>query len=271
MEAQEITRLPRMTRRSRAAAVLLVGVVVGLLFAPNVGAHEGDASELFESAEVVLVPYAQAPAIILDGTATPGEYGSDGAWTDPSSGFSADMLWDGQSLFIAVSNPADGWVAVGFSTDLEAGMGFAVVAEINATLQGLERVALNVSDDAVLSPVSPPGAGAIEAFNVSRAGSRLSAELRLSANASSWKLNPGELVPTIIAFNSTSAAPPESLAGSNVRFLRSYLFRPQDNPDEIRKLLMGEFSPVPGIAAVAVMGVGIIAIVTTFVPRKEDK
>lgn len=99
----------------------------------------------------------------------------------------------------------------------------------------------------------------------------MTAELRLSANASSWKLNPGELVPTIIAFNSTSAAPPESLAGSDVRFLRSYLSRPQDSPDEIRNLFMGITSPVPGIVAVGVMGVGITAIVTAFVRRKEDK
>ncbi len=249
------------------AAILLLALLIGLTFSPGASAHAGTASELFERAMVDLVPYTPNPGITVDGAILPGEYSAYGAWTDASTGLSVDWLWDGSSVFVAVSDPTPGWVALGLSSDLEQGMGFVVLGEVNGSFHSVVRFTANVSDEAVL--VSPtPGTDVVRASSITRQNGGLTAEVQLAANSTLWDLRAGELVPTVVAFNETSAKVPSTLAGSQVRFLRSYFLRPQDNPAEIQKLFMEQISPVPGLVGVGVMGVGVTAILATFVRRK---
>jgi len=264
----ETHRIAGLMRTERTAMILLLATLVGTILVPGVHGHEGEASELFERAEIVLVPLTDKSPPTLDGTVIPGEYGAYGAWNDPVTGFAAYLLREDESVYVALVNPVPGWMALGFSSDLDEGMGFVLVGEVNGTFQVLPEVAQNVSDEMAFAAPEPSGGSVIEAFDVSRQGDRVIAEIRLATNGSLWTLEPGELVPTVLAFSGTSTAIPSDVVGSEVRFLRSYVLRPQDNPEEIEQLFMADISPIPGLVAVGTMAVGVVVVFASFIRRK---
>ena len=265
------TKAARETRTAKIATLLLPLILLGLATLQGVQAHEGASSELFEKAEVVLAPYSNRPSVVVDGRVEGGEYSSFGVWTDPADGFTVDLLHDSESLFVALTNPASGWMALGFSTDLDMGMGFVIVGQVNNTFTAVPRVALNVSDELTFSPSSPSTVAVIEAFNITRQGRGVTAEFKVAMNSTLWTFEPGGLVPTILAFSGTTASLPTNASGTEVHLRRTYLLRPQDDPVDIQKLFMADISPTPGLLAVGTMGVGVAAILATFVRRKGAK
>ncbi len=247
---------------------MIAVLLVSLALVQGVQAHEGASSELFAMAKVILMPYASTPAVTVDGAVSPSEYNSYGVWTDGATQFAAYLTHDNDSLYVALVNPAPGWMALGVSTDLDTGMGFIVVGEVNSTYHVTMRVALNVSDELTFSAADPSTAGTVKDFNITREGSQVTAEFKLAMNSTLWSFEAGELVPTIIAFNRTTASLPAVAVSADVHLLRSYPLRPQDEPAEMQRLFMEDISPVPGIVAVVVMSVGVGAILASFVRRK---
>ncbi len=263
--------IARFIRTERATVAFFLAALVGLILIPGVQAHGGEASELFERAEITLMPFTDKSSPTLDGTVIPGEYSAYGAWNDPVTGFEAYLLREDESVYVALVNPVPGWMALGFSSDLDEGMGLVLVAEVNRTFQVLPAIAQNVSDEMAFAAPEPSAESVIEAFNVSRQGNRVIAEVRLATNGSLWTLEPGELVPTVLAFSETTTGMPSDVAGSEVRFLRSYILRPQDSPEEIEQLFMEDISPIPGLIAVGAMAVGVSAIFASFTRKKGAK
>lgn len=268
MEVMTFSRGPRSVR---LAVLLLPLLLLGLGVPQGVRAHEGASSPMFEDAPIVLAPYWNNPSIVVDGKVESGEYGSYGMWTDAMSGFTMDLLHDNDSLFVALTNLVPGWMVLGFSTDLDRGMGFVAVGRVNNTLTAVNLFATSVSEELTFSPPNPSGASAIEASNVTQQGSEITAEFKVALNSTLWAFEPGEIVPTILAFSNTVATMPSSASVSEVHPLRMYALRPQDDPVAIQKLFMADISPLPGLLAVAVMGMGVTAILVTFVRRKGSK
>lgn len=255
----------------RVGAFLLPLMLLGIATLQGVQAHEGASSELFADAEIVLAPFSSSTSVVVDGRIGSGEYGSLGMWTEPASGFTMGLLHDNDSLFVALKNPTTGWMAIGFSTDLDTGMGFVLVGQANGTFTAVIRVALNVSDELTFSPSYASASATLEAFNVTQQGGGVTAEFKVGMNSTIWAFEPGEIVPTIVAFSGTTASLPANATSTEVHMLRTYPLRPQDDPADIQKLFMADISPIPGLVGVGVMGVGVAAILGTFVRRKGSK
>lgn len=267
----EVMPFGRGTQAAKAAALLLPLLFLGLVLPQGVQAHEGGSSPMFEDAPIVLAPYSSRPSVLVDGKVEAGEYGSYGIWTDATSGLTLDLVHDNDSLFVALTNPATGWMTLGFSTDLDTGMGFVAIGQVNNTFTAVNLVAMNVSEKLTFAPSRPSGTPAIEAFNVTQQGGEITAEFKVAMNTTLWAFEPGEIIPTILAFSGTTAAMPSSASVSEVHPLRMYALRPGDDPAAIQKLFMADISPVPGLVGVGVMAVGVAAIVATFVRRRESK
>ncbi len=256
-----------MSVRNAWTVLLFLVLAFGVALPSGVRAH-GEAEELFETATIVLVPYVEAsPA--LDGFVAAGEYSTYGRWLDEDTGLAADFVRDADSVFVELQAPSSGWIAIGFSSDVEEGMGFAIVGARNGTLSVEERMAANISDEMSFLPSNPGSQGAIQGFNASAQSGRITAELRLSLESALWTLEPGTLVPTVVAFNETSLEFPEGTAGSEVYFLRAYIFRPQDQIDEIWQLFAADISPATGLVAIAVMAVGVGGLGVAFLRRRK--
>lgn len=256
-----------MSVRNTGTVALFLLLTLSLLLPAGVRAH-GEAEELFEAADVVLAPYVETPPMI-DGSILPGEYSAYGRWVDEDTGLIATFVRDADSVILGLSAPGPGWIAIGFSSDLEEGMGFALMANRNGTFSAAERVAANVSDEIVFSSSNSSARNGIRAFNASVQSDKITAELQLPLESDLWTLEPGTVVPTVVAFNETSLEFPNGTEGSEVHFLRTYIFRTQDNPDEIRQLFAADISPAPGLVAIAVMTVGVGGVGIAFLGRRR--
>ncbi len=267
----EAVTLARGTHTAKLAVLVLLLLLSGLATTRGAQAHEGESNPMFEDAPILLAPYASHPTVTVDGRIGAGEYSPYGMWTDPGSGVSVDLVHDNDSLFLALSTPVPGWVAVGFSTDLDMGMGFLAVGQRNGSLTAVELVSANVSDALAFSGPSPSGTSAIQTFNITQQGNETTAEFEVAMNSTIWAFEPGEIVPTILAFSGATVAMPTSASASEVHPLRMYALRPQDDPAAIQKLFMADISPVPGLVAVAVVSVGVTAVFLTFVRRRGSR
>jgi len=254
-----------MSRRARRDLLLCAVTVVLLLVLLSLPGAQGHGEELFEDAEVVFVPYDQNPSVTIDGPGTADEYGEGGRWVDEDSGVTGLFLHDDANLYAALRNPEPGWLALGYSSDLAAGMGFIVIGLLNNTFTAVERIVDDV-EEIVFS--EPPDGGAIVQSAVVQTDGQVNAELKLALKSSLWDMEPGMLVPTIVAFNKTALEMPMETAGSETHPLRSYVFREQDDSEEIRDLFEANISPVPGLVAVATIVAGVAAIFYGFIRRK---
>jgi len=219
------TMAPMISVASLTAVAL---VFLALSLVPGAKAHEA-AEELFEDADIVLAPFDNHSSIIVDGTVAADEYSSFGQWKDPDTGFGMEIVRNASSAFVALSNPGFGWIALGFSSDLEEGVGFVALGVVNDTFVAEERWTSNVSDESSLMVPERPNAKAIEAFSISQQDGQLIAELQVSLDSGIWSLEPGVLIPTVVAYNETSSGLPTNLTGGEVHFLRTYLLREQDD------------------------------------------
>lgn len=256
---------------SRCLPLLCLGALLGTVAFPVVAGHEGATSGSFGMGEFVMAPLEGKQGVTVDGKVTSGEYGPYGRWMDEDTGFTGNFAHDNDSLFVALSNPKPGWVALGFSSDLDVGMEFIVVGESGGRLQAVERVVSNLSGDLAFAAPPASDASPLETFNESGTGKNITVELRLSLRSSLWSLEPGNITPAIVAFNDTSLALPTNTAGSELHYLRFYPLRAQDDPGEVKRLFAMDTSPVPALVAMALLATGVAFFLRAFLWRRDGK
>ncbi len=253
---------------AKPLAVAFILVLLGLVNLPIATGHEEGPEGSFATGEFVTAPFEAAPRVAVDGRVASGEYSPYGTWTDEDTGLTGSFVHDNSSLFVALTNPRPGWIALGFSSDLDKGMGFVVVGESAGKLTAEERLASNLSGNLLFSTVGVSERSPIEAFNASREGGNLTAELRLSFRTNLWGLEPGVITPALIAFNDTDLAFPSGTAGSEIHYLRFYPLRVRDDPADVQRLFAMDISPVSALVAIAILGMGVTLILRGFLwPR----
>jgi hypothetical protein len=223
----------------------------------------------FDGVQVILAPYSAHANIHQDGTIVAGEYDQNGTYKTPDTQLTVMLVHDNGSLFVAISGPTWGWLVLGISSDMTAGMGLVVVGQVGGTYVAEERFATDVSDTIALSTVHPSSDKTIDKFNWMQQGTDVVAELKLSLESQLWNLSTGTVYATVIASNSTVGySLPTTVSGDQIHYLGSYLLRPQDDPHVIKLLFSGEVSSVPGFVALALIALGTIAIVYVYVFRR---
>jgi hypothetical protein len=250
-----------------------IGVAIALmammLLLPAYNAAASVDEGLFDGVQVILAPYSADSNIHQDGTIIAGEYAQNVTYKTPDTQLTVMLMHDNGSLYVAISGPTWGWLALGISSDLEAGMGFVVVGAVGGSYVSEERFATNVSDTIALSSVHGSGAKAIEKFDWMQHGADVVAELKLSLDSRLWNLTTGTVYATVIASNSTVGySLPSTASGGQINYLGGYLLRPQDNPGTIKLLFSGVVSSVPGYVALGLMALGTIAILYEYVFRR---
>jgi hypothetical protein len=232
----------------------------------------GEELELFSGVTTLLAPYSADTGVRVDGAISQGEYDSSVTWTTPDTGISFTLIHDNGSLYAAIDGPAWSWVALGISSDGAATMGFVLIAKTGSGYDVQERMTANVSESIVLSSVSNGNPKAVKEFEVTSSGNHTVAELRLSLDSSLWTLAPGVVYPTVVATNLTASQGfPTALSGDQVHFMGSYLLRQEDSVKNVMDLLNGTMSPVPSLVAVALLGLGVVAILVEFVVRRRKE
>jgi hypothetical protein len=226
----------------------------------------------FEGVQVILAPYSANPDIHQDGAIVAGEYDQNGTYTTPDTELTVRFMHDNGSLYVAISGPTWGWLALGISSDMAAGMGFVVVGQVGGIYVAEERFAADVSDTIALSTVHPSSEKTIDKFDWLQQGADVVAELKLSLESPLWSLSTGTVYATVVASNATVGySLPSTVSGDKIHYLGSYLLRPQDNPQTIKTLFSGDVSSVPGYVALALMAIGTIAIVYEYVFRRGKR
>jgi hypothetical protein len=227
---------------------------------------------LFEGVQVILAPYYAHPDIHQDGTIVAGEYDQNGTYMTPDTQLTVVLMHDNSSLFVGISGPTWGWLALGISSDMAAGMGFVVVGQVGGSYIAEERFVTDVSDTLVFSTMHPSSEKTIDKFDWMQQGADVVAELKLSLGSPLWNLSTGTVFATVIASNGTVGySLPSTVSGDQVHYLGSYLLRPQDNPQVIKSLFAGEVSSVPGYVALALIAIGTLAIVYEYVLRRRKR
>jgi len=257
--------------RCRKMGIALgIMAMMSLLPAYNVAASVDEG--LFEGVQVILAPYSAHPDIHQDGTIVAGEYDHNGTYKTPDTELTVMLMHDNGSLYVAISGPTWGWLALGISSDMAAGMGFVVVGAVGGTYIAEERFVTDVSDTLMFSTVHPSSEKTIDKFDWMQQGADVVAELKLSLESPLWNLSTGQVYATVIASNATVGySLPSTASGDQVHYLGSYLLRPQDNPHVIKSLFAGEVSSVPGYVALALIAIGTLAIVYEYVLRRGKR
>jgi hypothetical protein len=233
----------------------------------------GSPEDLFSGVTTLLTPYSAHPTVHVDGVIAQNEYNPDTLWTTPDTGISISLIHDNSSIYVGIDGPAWSWIALGISSDLASSMGFVVIARSGSGYDVQEYIVNSVSEEMVLSP---PGGhlpeNAVMESEATLNGNHSVAELQLSLDSSLWVLQPGVVYPTVVASNLTAASGfPAGLSGSEVHFMGSYLLRQEDSVRNVKTLLDGEISPIPGLLAVAVLGAGVLLILIEFVFRRRKE
>lgn len=232
----------------------------------------GSPEDLFSGVTTLLAPYSAHLTAHADGVIAQSEYNPNTLWTTPDTGISISLIHDNNSLFVGVDGPAWGWIALGISSDLASSMGFVAIAKNGIGYDVQEYFVSNVSEEMVFSPVPNPLEKAVEGYGFTLIGDHVVAELQLSLDSSSWALQAGVVYPTVVASNMTASSGfPAGLSGSEVHFMGSYLLRQEDSVQNVKTLLNGEISPIPGLVAVAVLGAGVLVILIEFVGRRRKE
>ena len=258
------------TRSRRIGVALALMAMMSLLPVYNVAASVDEG--LFEGVQVILAPYSSNPDIHQDGTIVAGEYDQNGTYKTPDTEITVMLMHDNGSLYVAISGPTWGWLALGISSNMDAGMGFVVVGAVGGTYIAEERFVTDVSDTLMFSTVHPSSEKTIDKFDWMQQGADVVAELKLSLESPLWNLSTGQVYATVIASNATVGySLPSTASGDQVHYLGSYLLRPQDNPHVIKSLFAGEVSSVPGYVALALIAIGTLAIVYEYVLRRGKR
>jgi len=246
---------------------LVMTAMMSFLPAYNVAASVDEG--LFDGVQVVMAPYSANPAIHQDGTIVAGEYDQNGTYKTSDTQLTVMLMHDNASLYVAISGPAWGWLALGISSNMTVGMGFVVVGAVGGTYVTEERFVSEVSGTVVFPTVQPSGEKTIEKFGWMQHGADVVAELKLSLESPLWSLSTGQVYATVIASNSTVGySLPSIVSGGQIHYLGGYLLRSQDNPETIKTLFSGEISSVPGYVALALIAIGTVAILYEYVFRR---
>ncbi len=272
MAANEIrTEMPR----RRGAGVVAILGLAGLFLlaapfaAPFASAHGGGA-ELFERAEKVIMPFAdQTPSV--DGTVQAGEYSEYGHWQE--EGFHVYLAHNDSAIFVGLQQPGQGWAGIALSDDVDAGANVLVATENATSSQILDGFAANVTDEMTFVPdADVGGTDDVLAFGASMStGAQYEFAIPLdSEDLRDQRLEVGELYPLVVAYNETARDIPGALADGDIHFLQVYVARATDDLAAIQEVFMGNPSPVPALAAMAVFSVALGALVWRYaLPRRE--
>ncbi len=255
---------------TRIVAFVAVSV---LAMASGLGATSARASteDLFSNVTTVIAPYSAHPAVNVDGKISPGEYDPNVTFTESDTAVSVSIVHDNESLFIGIQGPVWRWVALGVSSDGASTMGFVIVTRTASGFSAQERLVTTVAEDMTFGSASP-GRPAIEKFDAEATVDHSVAELQLNLDSSMWSLESGVVYPTVIASNLTAPeGVPSGISGSEVHFMGSYLLRVNDSVKDMNDLLNGKISPVPGVVALVIIAVGVVAILTEFVIRRRKE
>lgn len=260
-----------MSGRCAPAFAFVAFMALAIALAPVAKAH-GEGAELFEGAEMIIMPYTDGPPDI-DGQIGSGEYSTYGEWTE--EGFELFLEHNDSSIFVGIRPPGPGWVGVALSGDIEAGAN-VIVATVNATAVEIsDRFAANITDEMDSEPDTEiGGASDILAFGAFASSSRATYEFAIlldSPDPRDQRLETGSIYPLVVAFNETATELPMALGEGDIHFLRVYVARAGDRLAAIRELFRGETSPIPTLAAMAVFSATTGALVWRFLARKREE
>ncbi len=263
------------SRVSRARVCLILGTLTLVLVTP-VRIVAGSVDEgFFEHSRVIMAEYVpeispdqNAQVTLIDHAG----YNLNDSYKTSDTGLTVLYRHDNSSLFAEIYGPSWGWVALGISTDMDVGMGFVLVSAIGGTYVASERFAASVSDSITFASVPGEGDGAIDYFASTQQNSQTYVEIGLSLESGIWNLTTGTVFATVIASNMTlSNSFPTGASAGEIHYVGTYLLRPQDDPGLVRALFAGDVSPMPGYVALALLMIGVVAIVYEYGFRRRKR
>ncbi len=256
-------------RRGATIVVMLALVVLLALATPSANAHS-EGAELFEGAEKVIMPFTdQAPPV--DGVVQAAEYSEYGHWQE--EGFHVYLAHNETAVFVGLQQPGQGWAGIALSDDVDAGANVFVATENATSSRVIDGYAANVTDEMTfVADADVGGTDDVLAFGASMSsGAQYEFAIPLGAeDPRDQRFEMGELYPLVVAYNETAQDLPEALSDGDILFLQVYVARATDDLAAIQELFMGNPSPVPALAAMAVLSFAIGALGWRYVrPRRE--
>jgi len=262
-------------RVSSARVCLILGLMALISVTPVRMAAASVDEGFFEGAHVIMAP--NVPEISPDenvqvALVEHAGYDLNDSYKTSDTGLTVLYRHDNSSLFVEIYGPSWGWVALGISTEMDIGMGFVIVAAIGSTYVAQERFAADVSDSVTFANVPGQVDDAIDYFAWTQQNSVVYAEIGLSLESAVWNMTTGTVFATVVASSMTAASSfPTSASSSQIHYLGTYLLRPQDDPGVVRALLAGDVPPMPGYVALALLTIGVVAIVYQYGIRRRKR
>ncbi len=268
------------SRKSKGRLLLPVfftALLIAVLAYPTLAHEEGEeTANLFGDAETIIVPYVAHPSVVIDGKIGADEYSSAARFVDEDTGMEAYLLHDGENLYVALKNPGDGWVAIGFgysTEDLDEGASVIAGYVDNGTLMIREFHASEITGEMEVEPVEELGGASsiISAEGVENGGTTIEFVVPLNASDEyGIHLEPGKIYPLIIAFSDSLKDFPSNLDEGEIHFEKAYIARQSDDIKEIEDLFAmknGPYSPYDTVIAMTIVGLSSVALLVAYSRR----
>ncbi len=262
------------------AVLLLIAIFVA---PPLVQAHEEgiegiSGMALFEKAATISVPFVANPNVAIDGKIGATEYSDYGRFVDEDTGMQAYFEHNGNSLYVGLKSPGNGWIAIGFGNDakdMEKGA--------NVIMGYMDNSTLLIRDDYAPKIDSEMEHDSVENYDgksdiISAKGTEDSAGTTIefvvplySKDKYGRHLEAGKIYPLIIAFNNSLKEFNPTLDEGEIHFEKIYIARQNDNLKEISDLFSMNISLTNAAAAVIILSISFVMLLVSYYPWRKFK
>jgi hypothetical protein len=236
------------------------------------------AMELFEKSETIIVPYVANPGVTIDGKIGAAEYSNYGRFVDEDTGMQAYLEHDGNSLYVGLKSPGNGWIAIGFGNDakdMEKGANVIMGYMDNGTLALRDDYAPKIDGEMKHDPVENfGGKNDIISAKGTEDSSGTTIEFVVSLNSTDKygrHLEAGNIYPLIIAWNNSLKEFNPTLDEGEIHFEKIYVARQNDNLKEISNLFSMNISPTNAVAGAIILGISFALLLIAYYPWRKMK
>jgi len=260
----------------KKAVLLLIAILIvsTLALAHEESSEANDAKELFENADMIIVPFIANPGVTIDGKIGASEYSDYGRFLDEDTGMQVYLEHDGSSLYVGLKNPGNGWIAIGFGNEnMKNGANVIMGYMDNGTLLIRDSYASEIDGEMEHEPVENLGGNndIVSAKGIEDSlGTTIEFKVPLNSKDKYGRhLEPGKIYPMIIAFNDSFKEFNPTLDEGEIHFEKIYVARQSDDLEEIVDLFARNISPTSAVAAAAFLGISFAILLIAYYPWRK--
>lgn len=236
------------------------------------------AMELFEKAGTIIVPYVTNPSVTIDGKIGVAEYSNYGRFVDEDTGMQIYLEHDGNSLYVGLKSPGNGWIATGFGNDakdMEKGANVIMGYMDNGTLALRDDYATKIDSEMEHEPVENFGGKSdIISAKGTEGSSGTTIEFVVPLNSTDKygrHLEAGNIYPIVIAWNNSLKEFNPTLDEGEIHFEKIYIARQNDNLKDVSDMFAMNISPTNAVAGAIILGISFALLLIAYYPWRKMK